>query len=43
MQFLRLRWGRVVEDRLYEDTQKLAAVLERAPQPGTAEASIAAA
>lgn len=29
MQFLRLRWGRVVEDRLYEDTQKLAAALER--------------
>ena len=29
MQFLRLRFGRVVEDRLYEDTQKLAAALER--------------
>jgi ketosteroid isomerase-like protein len=28
MQFLRLRWGRVVEDRLYEDTQKLAAALD---------------
>ncbi len=23
MQFLRLRWGKVVEDRLYEDTYKL--------------------
>jgi ketosteroid isomerase-like protein len=29
MQFLRLRWGRAVEDYLYEDTQKLAAELER--------------
>jgi ketosteroid isomerase-like protein len=29
MQFLRLRYGRVVEDRLYEDTQKLAAALEQ--------------
>jgi hypothetical protein len=28
MQFLRLRWGRAVEDYLYEDTQKLAAELE---------------
>jgi ketosteroid isomerase-like protein len=29
VQFLRLSWGRVVEDRLYEDTQKLATALER--------------
>jgi ketosteroid isomerase-like protein len=29
MQFLRLRWGRVVEDYIYEDTQKLVAELER--------------
>ncbi len=29
MQFLRLRWGRVVEDRLYEDTTKLAAALDQ--------------
>lgn len=29
MQFLRLRWGRAFEDYLYEDTQKLAAELER--------------
>jgi ketosteroid isomerase-like protein len=29
MQFLRLRFGRVVEDRLFEDTQKLAAALDR--------------
>jgi ketosteroid isomerase-like protein len=28
MQFLRLRWGRVVEDRLYEDTQVLAEALD---------------
>jgi ketosteroid isomerase-like protein len=27
MQFLRIRWGRVVEDLIYEDTQKLAAAL----------------
>jgi ketosteroid isomerase-like protein len=29
MQFLRLRWGRVVEDYIYEDTQKLVNELER--------------
>ena len=29
MQFLRLRWGKVMEDRLYEDTQKLAYELRR--------------
>jgi ketosteroid isomerase-like protein len=29
MQFLRLRWGKAFEDYLYEDTQKLAAELER--------------
>jgi hypothetical protein len=28
MQFLRLRFGRVVEDRIYEDTQRLAAALD---------------
>jgi ketosteroid isomerase-like protein len=33
MQYLRLRWGRVLEDRLYEDTQRLAAALERAGHP----------
>jgi hypothetical protein len=32
MQFLRLRWGKVVEDRLYEDTYKLVNELqERQP------------
>jgi ketosteroid isomerase-like protein len=34
MQFLRLRWGRVVEDRLYEDTQKLETELQRMAQEG---------
>jgi ketosteroid isomerase-like protein len=29
MQLLRLRWGRVVEDLIYEDTQKLDAELRR--------------
>ena len=29
MQLLRLRWGRVVEDRIYEDTLKLDAELRR--------------
>jgi ketosteroid isomerase-like protein len=28
MQFLRLSWGRVLEDRLYEDTEKLAHELQ---------------
>jgi ketosteroid isomerase-like protein len=43
MQFLRLRWGRVVEDRLYEDTQKLAATLERIARQGASTAPLAAA
>ena len=30
MQFLRLRWGRIVEDVLYEDTQALAEALAEA-------------
>jgi hypothetical protein len=29
MQLLRLRWGRVVEDLIFEDTLKLDAVLRR--------------
>ncbi len=29
MQFVRLRWGRVVEDRLYEDTHKLEQELQK--------------
>ena len=32
IQFLRLRWGRVIEERLYEDTQAVARALE-APAP----------
>jgi ketosteroid isomerase-like protein len=38
MQLLRLRWGRVVEDLVYEDTQKLAAVLTRVAEGGVEEA-----
>jgi ketosteroid isomerase-like protein len=43
MQFLRLRFGRVVEDRLYEDTQKLAAALEQIAREREAEPAVAAA
>jgi ketosteroid isomerase-like protein len=43
MQFLRLRFGRIVEDRLYEDTQKLAAELDRMAQAGRSEALASAA
>jgi ketosteroid isomerase-like protein len=39
MQFLRLRFGRVVEDRLYEDTQKLGAAIESASRPRSREAA----
>lgn len=38
LQLLRLRWGKVIEDRIYEDTQKLAAALDYVAQHGTAEA-----
>ena len=38
MQFLRLRWGRAVEDYLYEDTQHLVATLHYLAQQGVAEA-----
>jgi ketosteroid isomerase-like protein len=38
MQYLRLRWGKVVEDRIYEDTQKLAAELQHMAQQGVGEA-----
>jgi ketosteroid isomerase-like protein len=38
MQYLRLRWGKVVEDRIYEDTQKLAAELQDMAQQGVGEA-----
>ena len=39
MQFLRLRWGRAVEDRLYEDTQALVAALEVVAAHGNTEAA----
>jgi ketosteroid isomerase-like protein len=38
MQLLRLRWGKVVEDLLFEDTQKLDAELQRMGQHGLSEA-----
>lgn len=38
MQFLRLRWGRVVEDRLYEDTQRLVRALDHLAELGHEEA-----
>ncbi|GHO57251.1 nuclear transport factor 2 family protein [Ktedonobacter robiniae] len=39
MQFLRLRWGRVVEDYVYEDSEKLATELQRMAQQGVSEAA----
>jgi ketosteroid isomerase-like protein len=42
MQFLRMRWGRVVEDRLYEDTQKLAAALDVVERTGRGQAAAVA-
>jgi hypothetical protein len=33
MRLLRLRWGRVVEDLIFEDTLKLAGELRRMPGP----------
>jgi ketosteroid isomerase-like protein len=41
MQFIRLRWGRVVEDFLYEDTAVLSSALAEIAAGGTAEASAA--
>jgi len=38
MQFLRLRWGRVVEDCLYEDTHALVEVFHDLARQGQAEA-----
>jgi ketosteroid isomerase-like protein len=40
MQFLRLRWGRIVEDRIYEDTQKLVDELERMEEGSRWAASV---
>ena len=39
MQFIRLRWGRIVEDFLYEDTQVLSAALTKIAASGNSEAS----
>ena len=39
MQFLRLRWGKVVEDRIYEDTLALAAALDVIAVHGNKEAA----
>ena len=36
MQFLRLRWGKAVEDRLFEDTQVLNDAIERQRAAGAA-------
>ena len=41
MQFIRLRWGRVVEDFLYEDTQALTTALAGLAAAGNTEASAA--
>ena len=38
MQYARLRWGRVVEDHIYEDTQTLALELQHMAQQGIGEA-----
>jgi ketosteroid isomerase-like protein len=36
MQLVRLRWGRVIEDYIWEDTAKLVAALNTRSQPGVA-------
>lgn len=41
MQFLEIRWGRVHQDRLFEDTQIVAAALERVDGAWAAEAAAA--
>ncbi len=38
LQFLRLRWGRIVEDRVFEDTYKLVTELHRMGEQGVKEA-----
>ena len=42
VQVARIRWGRVVEDHLYEDSQRLADVLQRLGKMGNEEAVAAA-
>jgi ketosteroid isomerase-like protein len=39
MQYAWLRWGRVVEDHIYEDTQTLALELQQMAQQGLSEAA----
>jgi ketosteroid isomerase-like protein len=41
MQYVRLRWGRIVEDHIYEDTQTLALELQRIAQQTLREAAVA--
>jgi ketosteroid isomerase-like protein len=40
-QFIRLKWGRIVEISLYEDTDKLVHLLQRMSEQGITEASAA--
>lgn len=39
MQLLRLRWGRVVEDFIFEDTQHIAATLDELAEQGVQDAA----
>ena len=41
MQLLRIRWGRVVEDRIFEDTQAVVSALDVIARCGNAEAGVA--
>jgi len=41
LQLIRLRWGKVIEDHLHEDTQKVAEVLAYLASRGMAEATAA--
>jgi ketosteroid isomerase-like protein len=38
MQFLRIRWGRIVEDRVFEDTYRLVMELRHMGEQGVSEA-----
>ncbi len=40
MQYARLRWGRIVEDHIYEDTQTLAWELQQMAHQGLSEAVV---
>ncbi|MBX3084923.1 MAG: nuclear transport factor 2 family protein [Anaerolineae bacterium] len=41
MQFVRLRWGKIVEDIIFEDTHKLVLALNRMAEQGVSEAAAA--